>query len=145
MMQRLMPKITPIHVWMYRALGGRIVNQATGGAPALLVTTIGRRSGLSRTVVVGYLPDGDDVIVAGTNGGLPALPSWVLNLRANPEAEVELGQERFSARAEWLEGSELEDHWQRFVTGYPPYEQARQWAGREVPLIRLRRVESAAE
>ena len=68
----LMPKITPGHVWLYRKLGGRWFNRSTAGAPVLLVTTTGRRSGLHRTVTVGDLQDGDDVIVAGTNGGKSA-------------------------------------------------------------------------
>lgn len=137
-MQRLMPKTTPAHVWLYRRLRGRLVNRATGGAPVLLLTTTGRRSGRRRTVALGHLREDDAVIVAGTNGGQPALPSWVLNLRDRPEAEVELGSTRFATRAEFLEGSAYDEHWRRLVEAYPVYEQARAWAGRPIPLIRLR-------
>lgn len=136
----LMPKITPVYVWLYRKLGGRWVNRATvGGAPVLLVTTTGRRSGKPRTVTVGHLRYGDDVIVAGSNGGKPALPYWIHNLRANPSATVELGRERFSARAEFLEDEEWERHWARLVRAFPMYEQARRFAGRKIPLVRLSR------
>jgi deazaflavin-dependent oxidoreductase (nitroreductase family) len=135
----IMPKITPAHVWLYRKLGGRWVNRATGGAPVLLLTTTGRRSGLPRTVTVGHLRDGDDVIVAGTNGGKPALPSWIHNLRANPMAVVELGSKRYSARAEFLEAEEWERNWRRMVTAFPMYAQARRFAGRKIPLVRLSR------
>jgi deazaflavin-dependent oxidoreductase (nitroreductase family) len=124
----LMPKITPAHVWLYRKLGGRWVNRATvGGAPVLLVTTTGRRSGQPRTVTVGHLRDGDDVIVAGTNGGKSTLLSWIHNLRANPTAIVELGRERYSARAKFLEGEEWERHWERLVKAFPMYDQARRY------------------
>lgn len=135
----LMPKITPTHVWLYRKLGGRWVNRATGGAPVLLVTTTGRRSSQPRTVALGHLRDGDDVIVAGTNGGKPALPSWIHNLRANPIAIVERGSERYSARAEFLEGEEWEQHWRRMVTAFPMYDLARRFSGRKIPLVRLSR------
>jgi deazaflavin-dependent oxidoreductase (nitroreductase family) len=135
----IMPKITPAHVWLYQKLGGRWVNRATGGAPVLLLTTTGRRSGRPRTVTLGHLRDGDDVIVAGTNGGKPALPSWIHNLRANPSATVELGRERFSARAEFLEGEEWQRHWRRLVKAFPIYDQARRFAGRKIPLVRLDR------
>ena len=81
LMQRLMPRITPLHAWMYRALGGRLVGSGSGGAPVVLVTTRGRRTGRPRTVVLGHLMDGDDVVVPGTNGGLETLPSWILNLQ----------------------------------------------------------------
>jgi deazaflavin-dependent oxidoreductase (nitroreductase family) len=145
MLQWIFPKISTAHVRIYRALGGRIVNRNPVGPPVLLLTTTGRRSGQPRTVAVGHLRDGDDVIVAGSNGGLPPMPAWVLNLRAHSEAEVELGRERIPVRAEWLEGVEFEQQWKRLVTAYPLYGQAPQLAGREVPLIRLRRVAASSQ
>lgn len=140
-MQWLMPRITPVHVWMYRRLRGRLVNRATGGAPVLLLTTSGRRSGKPRTVALGHLRDGASVIVAGTNGGLPELPAWLLNLRADPAAEVEVGDDRYPARAEFLDGEESDEHWRQLVDAYPAYEQARRWAGRPIPLVRLKRTD----
>ena len=136
----VMPKITPGHVWLYRKLGGRWVNRATGGAPVLLLTTTGRRSGRPRTVAVGHLRIGDDVFIAGTNGGQPALPSWIYNLRANPSAVVEIGSERYSTRAEFLDGEEWERHWQRLIKAFPIYAQAQRFSGRKIPLARLCRV-----
>ncbi len=133
----LLPKITPVHVWLYRALGGRVVGNNPIGAPVLLVTTIGRRSGQPRTVTLGHMRIGDDVIVAGTNGGLPNLPAWVYNLRANPRAEVQLGQERYPVIAEFLEGEEWQHHWDRLVKAYPAYGDAPRYSGRKSPLIRL--------
>lgn len=139
-MQWMMPKTTPGHVWIYRKLSGRFVNRATGGAPVLLVTTRGRRTGKLRTVPLGHMKDGDDVVVAGTNGGLPALPGWVHNLRAHPEAEVQVGPQRYPVRAEFLEGEDWSRHWERLVAAYPVYETAHRYAGREIPLIVLRRI-----
>ncbi|MCI0713791.1 MAG: nitroreductase family deazaflavin-dependent oxidoreductase [Chloroflexi bacterium] len=141
-MQWTMPKGMRSYVWLYRRLNGRFVNRATGGAPVLLVTTRGRRTGKLRTVPLGHIRDGDDVIVAGTNGGLPALPGWVHNLRAHPEAEVQVGSERYPVRAEFLEGEEWTRHWEQLVTAYPVYDIARRYAGREIPLILLRRIQS---
>lgn len=138
-MQRMMPMITTAHVGMYRALKGRIVNRGFGGAPLLLLTTTGRTTGQPRTVALGHLEDGDHFVVAGTNGGLEPRPSWIMNLDANPSCTVELGDQRFDAEAEFLTGKENEDHWARFVDRFPVYEEARRWAGRAVPLVRLRR------
>lgn len=143
MMQRLMPRITPVHVRLYRAFGGRLVNKGTGGAPVVLVTTTGRRTGEPRTVAIGHLQVGEDFIVAGTNGGLEPVPSWVINLRAHPYCEVELGSERFDAEATFLEGDEWEDHWSRLVDAFPAYDQAQRWAGRPVPLVRLKRLDTS--
>jgi F420H(2)-dependent quinone reductase len=136
---RILPQITTAHVWVYRSLGGRIVERASLGGPVLLLTTIGRRSGRPRTVALGYVRSGRDVIVAGSNGGLVNIPAWVGNLAAHPRAEVQVGQERYRASAEFLEGDEWRGHWVRLIELYPRYEDARRWSGRRVPLIRLRR------
>lgn len=55
--QRIMPRITPVHVWVYRVVNGRLVDKATGGTPAALVTTIGRRTGKPRRVALGHLAE----------------------------------------------------------------------------------------
>ena len=138
LMQRLMPKITPGHVKLYRLLGGRWVDMSMG-APVLILTTTGRRSGEPRHVTVGHLRDGDDVVVAGTNGGLVPLPAWVLNLRADPRCKVQSGSEAYDATATFLEADEWKEHWDSFVKAYESYDRAHRWAGRPVPLIRLTR------
>ncbi len=111
----------------------------------MLITTIGRRSGQPRTVIVGYRRHGDDVIAVGSNFAKPAVPSWVLNLRAHPEAEVQLGRERYQARAEFLEGEDRAGHWERLVAAEPLYDQVQRVAGREIPVIRLRRIRGSSE
>lgn len=143
--QGIMPRITPIHVWVYRVMNGRLVDKATGGTPVVLVTTVGRRTGKPRTVALGHLSEDHDVIVAATNGGLEPLPSWILNLQADPRCWVERGSERFEARAVFLEGDEWDEHWTRLTTAFPIYEQAHRLAGRPVPLVRLQRLETSSE
>ena len=141
MIQWLWPRVgTPLHIRLYRLLGGRLVSFGT-----LLLTTMGRRSGRPRTVIVGYLRDGDDVIVADTNVTKPALPAWELNLRAHPEAEVQLGRERYQARAEFLEGEDRAGQWDRLVAADPGYNWVQRLAGREIAVIRLRRVKGSSE
>jgi len=141
----LMPKITPGHVWAYRTLGGRFVNRTAAGGPVLLLTTTGRHSGEKRTVALGYLDEDDGVYVAGSNGGLPREPNWALNLRAYPLVDVQIGREQFSVQAELLQADDREEVWQRYVAAYPPYGEAQKWAGREFPLIRLRRPGSTSD
>ena len=142
MLRWLGPRIiTPLHVGLYRLLGGRLVF----GGSALLLTTVGRRSGQPRTVTVGYLRDGDDVILADTNFSNPAVPAWVLNLRAHPEADVRRGRERYQARAAFLEGADRAGQWDRLVAGDQLYEQIQRLAGREIAVIRLRRVKGSSE
>ena len=133
--------IIPLHLRLYRLLGGRLV-----GGSTLLLTTVGRRSGQPRTVIVGNeLPDSEDVIVFGTNVALPADPSWVLNLRAHPEAEVRLGRERYQARAEFLKGEDRAGMWERLLAVEPLLDETQRVAGREIPVIRLRRIKGSSE
>jgi F420H(2)-dependent quinone reductase len=131
------PGVSSLHVWAYRMLGGRGVDRITLGGRVLLLTTVGRRSGRPRTVPLGGFQHGVDVVVAGTNGGLSRLPDWVLNLRANPEAEFQLGSEHYRAVAEFLDGHEWEAFWAELTRTYPGYADARRRAHRRIPLIRL--------
>ena len=144
MLQWLTPTMTPVHVWLYRVLRGRFVNEGYGGALlVMLLTTTGRRTGQSRTVAVGHMRDGSDIIVIGTNVGMSEVPSWVLNLRDNPIAEVQIDNERFSVRAERIEGEEYKKIWNDLIVSRPIYEETGKYAGRKLPLIRLRRVNAS--
>lgn len=125
------------YISLYRLLRGRVVAGWSAGAPVALVTTTGRRTGLPRTVALGHLRVDAGILVAGTNGGLPRLPHWVRNLEADPHCVVEARSERFEAKARFLQGTELEEHWSRLVSAYPIYAQAPAMTGRQIPLILL--------
>src|SRR5829696_3424196 len=63
-------------------------------------TTTGRKSGKEHTVPLLYLPDGENLVVVGSNGGTATHPAWWLNLTANPEVGVEIGDRKLRVRAE---------------------------------------------
>jgi deazaflavin-dependent oxidoreductase (nitroreductase family) len=134
---RMLRVITPVTALAFRLSRGRLERRMTAGAPILLLTTVGRRSGKRRTVAVGYTRDGRDVFVYGTGGGLPREPGWVRNLRANPTARVEMRGATFVARPIWLEGPEREEHWNRLMEEYEAYRDVPRTSGREIPVIRL--------
>src|SRR3954463_9714792 len=77
------------NVPLYRLSRGRIGGRV-GRAPVLLLTTTGRKSGAARTAPVLYMRDGERLVVIGSNAGNARAPAWALNLRATPEAEVEV-------------------------------------------------------
>jgi deazaflavin-dependent oxidoreductase (nitroreductase family) len=106
---------------LYRLTGGRVGGKL-GKAPILLLTTTGRKSGQPRTAPVLYLADGDRFVVINTNAGNAKTPAWSLNLRANPEAEVEVGRKRVKVRARLAEGEEREDLWRRHMEQYSGWE-----------------------
>jgi len=106
-----------LNVPLYRLSGGRVGGRV-GRGPVLLLTTTGRRSGQLRTAPVLYLADGDRYVVINTNAGYAKAPAWSLNLRANPEAEVEVGRKRTRVRARIAEGEERTDLWRRHMQQY---------------------------
>jgi len=106
---------------LYRLSGGRIGGRV-GRAPVLLLTTTGRKSGEPRTAPVLYLADGDDVVLINTNAGNAKIPAWSLNLKANPEAEVEIGRERRPVRARIAEGEEHEELWRKHNEQYAGFD-----------------------
>ncbi|MGA9597193.1 MAG: nitroreductase/quinone reductase family protein [Acidimicrobiia bacterium] len=141
-MQRFMPKFTPIHTRLYRLSRGRLgTTRMTLGAPVLLLTTTGRRSGEERSVPIGHMEIDGEIVVAGTNGGLEPTPAWVLNLRSDRRCLVQIRGDRFEARAEFVGLDEYESLWNRLSESYPTYNQAQSWIAREIPLIRLRRID----
>src|SRR5262245_1407507 len=88
-----------------RANGGK-VRPPFAGAPMLLLTTTGAKSGQQRTTPLVHTTDGDDLVVLASKGGAPNHPAWYHNLVANPTVTIERGTERFEARARVATGEE---------------------------------------
>ena len=128
-----------VHPWLYRLRRGRGVDRVQG-APVLLVTTTGRKTGRPHTVAVAYTRNGNDLVVIGSAGGLPGHPAWALNLRDRPQASVQLRDERFQVTSEWLDGQERERVWSQVVQLYPWFGDYQRKTTRPIPVIRLRRV-----
>jgi F420H(2)-dependent quinone reductase len=110
-----------LNVPVYRLSGGRIGGKV-GKAPVLLLTTTGRKSGQPRTTPIVYLADGANVVLIDTNAGNERLPAWSLNLKANPEAEVEVGRERRPVRARQAEGEERAELWRAHNVQYAGFD-----------------------
>ncbi|MGL1539776.1 nitroreductase/quinone reductase family protein, partial [Vibrio parahaemolyticus] len=79
-----------MHVALFRMTGGRFGGKFPGGAPVLLLTVKGRKTGKPRTSPLLYLEDGETIVVVASKGGAPEDPLWFKNLLANPEVEVEM-------------------------------------------------------
>lgn len=108
--------------------------------PTFFVTTIGRRTGAPRRVVLSYLLREGAYIVVGSNFGKIATPEWALNLAADPRVEVELGGEEFRAEARAVPTEEQSAYWEEFEAMWPPYAAYRKRASnRTVKMFRLMR------
>jgi deazaflavin-dependent oxidoreductase (nitroreductase family) len=91
-----------VHEKVYKATDGRVGHKVLG-VPCLLLRTEGRRSGQIRTNGLVYATDGDDYVVVASKGGDPKPPAWLLNLKANPEVEIQIGRDRQKATARVVE------------------------------------------
>ncbi len=97
--------------WVYQISGGRLGSTLPGQLPILLLTTTGRRSGLSRTHPLGYLTVEDGYAVIASNAGEPLHPAWYHHLKTNPEATVQAGTHRVMIRAREARGEERAQLW----------------------------------
>lgn len=125
------------NAWVYRLSGGRVGGKFRGGAPVMLLTTIGRKSGRHRTAPLLYLRNDDDVIVVASQAGMSRHPVWFLNLEANPEVEVEIGSERTKMIARRASDEEKAGLWPKLVAMYPDYGQYQRRTEREIPVVIL--------
>jgi deazaflavin-dependent oxidoreductase (nitroreductase family) len=107
------------------------------GLPTLLLTTQGRKSGKLRRTALIYGQDGPNYLLVASNGGDPNHPSWYLNLSANPEVELQVGTEKFHARARTATAEEKPKLWKIMSKIFPTYDRYQAKAGREIPLIVL--------
>lgn len=101
-----------LHQFIYCHSGGLIGSRIIAGRN-LLLTTTGRRSGEPRTCALIYIKDGERLVVVASNGGSDHPPSWLLNLQAHPGVGVQIGLNKFSARASVASAEERERLWPR--------------------------------
>jgi F420H(2)-dependent quinone reductase len=125
-----------LNVPLYRLSRGRVGGKI-GRAPVLLLTSTGRRSGQQRTAPVVYLADGANVIVIGSNAGNANEPGWSFNLKANPDAEVEIGAARSKMRARVAEGEERERLWKAMNAQYAGFDAYDAKTSRDIALFVL--------
>jgi len=124
----------------FRANGGKVGGPFANGS-LLLLTSIGAKSGQPRTNPVAYVSDGDHLAIIASKAGAPTNPDWYHNLLANPQATVEVGNERFQVRATVVaEESERERLYAKMVERSPGFAEYPQKTSRKIPVVILSRV-----
>ncbi len=108
--------------------------------PTLLLRCPGARTGRMREVPLLYVPDGDNVLLIGSNGGQARSPAWCHNLRRRKQVVCLLHGEEVCFETAELAGRRREEAWQRAVAVYPGYARYAERAGRLIPVFRLRRL-----
>jgi deazaflavin-dependent oxidoreductase (nitroreductase family) len=121
----------------FRANQGRVGGNWEG-RNLLLLTTTGRKSGRRYTTPVAYTPDGDRLLVYGSQSGAPDHPDWFKNLLAHPQVTVEVGSETYQATAKPLEGEERDRLFAEQVRRSPQFgDYEGRAAPRVIPVVAL--------
>jgi deazaflavin-dependent oxidoreductase (nitroreductase family) len=107
------------------------------GVNTLLLTTRGRKSGKLRRTALIYGRDGDRFVVVASKGGAKKHPEWYVNLVENPEIEVQVGAEKFKARARTASTEEKPELWHLMTSIWPDYDNYQAKTKREIPVVVL--------
>lgn len=127
------------HVRRYLETDGEVGYRWRNGAPILILTTTGRRSGEERVKPLIFGEDDGRYVVVASKGGAKHHPDWYLNLQADPDVHVQVKADRFAARARTAEGEERARLWARMAEIWPAYDDYRQKTDREIPVVVLER------
>lgn len=110
------------------------------GRRLLLLTTTGAKSGEQRTTPLVFSNDGNNVIIVASKGGAPSHPAWFHNLRAHPQVTVELGREKFQARASIASPGERERLYAQHAEDMPAFRDYEKKTTRRIPVVILERI-----
>jgi deazaflavin-dependent oxidoreductase (nitroreductase family) len=123
----------------FRTHHGQITKGPFTGRSLLLLTTRGAKSGRERTNPLAYTKDGDTIFVIASKGGAPTNPDWYRNLRANPHVTLEVGPERFEAKARVAQGAERRRLYDLQASRMPAFHEYEKRTSREIPVVVLER------
>jgi deazaflavin-dependent oxidoreductase (nitroreductase family) len=123
----------------FRANQGKVGGQFAG-APLLLLTTTGAKSGRAITKPLVYTNDGDQIVLIASYAGAPKNPAWFNNLVANPTVTIELGPERFEARARITSGPERERLYKNQAAQMDIFNDYQKKTTRQIPVVVLERI-----
>jgi len=131
----------------FRANDGVVDNAVGGffrGRPVLILHHTGAKTGQERLNPLVYATDGDSYLVAGSKGGAPSDPHWLLNVRANPDVTVEVGVEEFPATATIIDdGPRREELYAKLVAVMDQFADYETMTERRIPIVVLERTVSA--
>jgi F420H(2)-dependent quinone reductase len=133
----LIKLMSRLNTWAYRATGGRLGGRFRGGAPVMLLTTVGCKTGTRHTTPLLYLRDGDRVVTVASKGGMDHHPLWYRNLVANSDVEVQIGKRVERMHASTASAAEKTALWPKLVAMYPDYAGYQARTARDIPVVIL--------
>lgn len=124
------------HIRAYRETGGE-VGYIWNGAPTLLLTATGRRTGQERTSALIFGRDGHDYLIVASMGGAPKHPVWYLNLQAEPDATIQVQAETLAVVARTASAAEKPRLWKIVTDVWPNYDVYQSRTDRDIPIVVL--------
>ncbi len=132
----LLALITRVHRFLYRVSGGRIGGRV-GGVSVLILINVGRKTGQRRETPLLYIEDESRWVVVASNAGDDRSPVWWLNLKSNPDAEIQVKTELYKVRARRAAPEEEARLWPLLDASYRHYPDYRRRTHREIPVVIL--------
>ena len=123
----------------FRSSGGKVGGQFAG-APMIIITHTGAKSGKLYASPLVYSKDGDRFVIIASKAGAPQNPSWYHNLVAHPEVTVEIGTEKFKARVTEAKGAERDRLFAAQAKLMPQFNEYQKKTNRKIPVLVLERV-----
>ena len=124
----------------FRANGGKVLSGPFVNAPLLLLTTTGAKSGKPFTTPLVYTKDGDRIVIIASKGGFPTHPAWYHNLKAHPNVTLEVGKEKFQAKAVITKDPERQRLFDAQAKMMPTFNDYQKNTTRQIPVIVLERM-----
>jgi deazaflavin-dependent oxidoreductase (nitroreductase family) len=124
----------------FRANGGKVLSGPFVNAPLLLLTTTGAKSGRPFTTPLVYTKDGDRIVIIASKGGFPTNPAWFHNLKAHPTVTLEIGKEKFQAKAVITADPERQRLFDAQAKVMPNFIEYQKNTTRQIPVIALQRI-----
>lgn len=125
------------HVRRYEQTDGEVGHDWQQGAPTLVLTTTGRKSGRERKFALIYGQHQDDYVVVASKGGADSHPGWYLNLEAHPDVRVQVRDKKFPARARTANEQERAALWPKMAQIWPAYDDYQRNTDRTIPVVVL--------
>jgi len=119
---------------------GKATSGPFEGRKVLILTTKGAKSGEVRENPLVYTRDGDHIVIVASKGGAPTHPAWYHNLVKHPEVTLEVGKEKFKARAHLADGEEYERLYTQHADINPGFHDYRKKTSRKIPVVVLERI-----
>jgi deazaflavin-dependent oxidoreductase (nitroreductase family) len=139
--KRINKSFLHLNIYLFQKSQGRILGKF-GKLDGLLITTTGRKTGLARTVPLGYVYDKGRFVVCAAPGhfdvpGGPqaSQPAWYLNVKSNPQARIDIGPEQFDVDVQVLAGTERDRMWNHFTEVFPFIAEFQKRASHQIPVV----------